>query len=310
MRGDIRQTISASGVLAGKDSASLKFKKSGKLAYVNVKVGEEVEKGEVLAGLDTQDLDIALRQAELDYNAKKASAQKAEDDVKDHDDDETYTQKETRTKAQAAQNIAFDSVKEAKRTYQDAIIASPIDGIITQVNFVAGQNVSVTDLVIQVIDKSEVMFEAEVDEADIGKIALGQKVEVSLNSYPDRFFSGEIIEITPITKTTTSGATVIVVKIKLDNPTINFIANTNGQAEIIIKESKRTLKIPQESLKEGREVLVKNGQNYQTIKVDLGVSSDEEIEVLSGLQEGSEIVTNPEAVKPKSSNPILRFLNR
>jgi len=98
-RQDIRSTVSSSGNLTGKNTANLHFKSSGKLAYINVKEGDPVKPGQVIAGLDTQDLNIQLQQAQNTLRDKQAIAQKAEDDVKDHSADESFAQKVTRTLA-------------------------------------------------------------------------------------------------------------------------------------------------------------------------------------------------------------------
>lgn len=92
---DIRSVVSSSGSLTGKSVANLKFKSGGKLAYINVKTGDSVNIGQVLAGLDTQDLAITLQQARNTLRDKQAIAQKAEDDVKDHSSDESFAQKVT-----------------------------------------------------------------------------------------------------------------------------------------------------------------------------------------------------------------------
>src|SRR5258708_1133647 len=73
-KSDIKETVSASGTLEGKEVANLKFKSSGKLAYINIKEGDQVKAGQTIAGLDTQDLNISLREAERDYEAKNAAA--------------------------------------------------------------------------------------------------------------------------------------------------------------------------------------------------------------------------------------------
>ncbi|KKS69069.1 MAG: Efflux transporter, RND family, MFP subunit, partial [Candidatus Daviesbacteria bacterium GW2011_GWA2_42_7] len=62
-RQDIKVIVSTSGIFTGKDTASLHFKSSGKLAYINAKIGDQVFSGQVLAGLDTQELAIQLQQA-------------------------------------------------------------------------------------------------------------------------------------------------------------------------------------------------------------------------------------------------------
>lgn len=294
-RQDLKSVISASGILTGKETVNLKFKGAGKLAYLKVKTGDTVKKGQAIAGLDTQDLSITLQQALNTLRDKQATAEKVLDDVKNHDTDETFAQKATRTTAEATRDNAYDAVRAAKRAFQDSVILSPINGIVTQqADLSPGQIVSSSDLVAQITNFSEIIFSADVDEADITKVKLGQKAEVTLNAYPDKVFAGKVKEILPQVKTTTSGATTIIVKISLDKSEIRPTYGLNGQVSIIISESPNTLVIPQEALVGGNEVFVKMGKKVVKRQVSLGIRSDTDAEVISGLSENEEVVKNPE----------------
>lgn len=311
-KADIKETVSASGTLEGKEIANLKFKMSGKLAYLNIKDGDVVKAGQTIAGLDTQDLNIALRQAERDYEAKNAAAQNAEDQVKDSSSDETFDEKELRTKAQAAQNIAFDEIKAKQRAFQDAVITSPINGIVTETDVIAGQVVSPSDLIAQIVNEGNYYFEAEVDESDIGKISIGQKADISLNSYPDQTFSGIVEKISPQTKETDTGATIVTVQINLGKPNINFVSGINGQAEIIQKEALNTLVIPTEALINDSDIYIKNGDSFTLRKVETGINNGSEVQITSGLSAGDNVATDPELVKKQlaSNNSFNKIFRR
>ncbi|MBI2597533.1 efflux RND transporter periplasmic adaptor subunit [Candidatus Daviesbacteria bacterium] len=293
-RQDIRSTVSSSGSLSGKNTANLKFKSAGKLAYLNIKEGDKVFAGQVIAGLDTQTLSIALQQAQNTFVSKDAAAKKAEDDVKNHDKDETFAQKETRISTQVARDNAYDSVKEAQRAFGDAVIASPISGLVTQADSLPGQNVSTTDIIAQIVDTSEIIFDTDVDEADIGKISQGLPAEITLDAYGDKIFKGQVNQILPQTKTTASGATVVTVKIKLSDPPQNFVDGLTGQAIIILEEVKNALTIPVDALREDGSVFTQNNQN---IKVKTGIRSDTDVEIKEGLEEKEKVLLNPPAKK-------------
>ena len=295
--GEVKSIISSSGTLEGTDSADLRFKISGKLAYLDAKVGERVEKGDLIAGLDTQDLVINLQQARNTFTAKDAAAKRVEDDVKDNDGDENFTQREERTAAQKARDNAYDDIKAAQRAFQDAAIYSPLSGIVVKADPNPGQVVSAADTIIRIVDDSQYVFEAEVDESDLGRIKYGQTADVSLNSYPDQKFKASVSEITPTTQTTDSGATVVIVKLALGKPAINFVSGLNGQADIITDQVSNVPVIPLEALMDNDEVYIKKGEIYEKIKVVTGLKSDTEVEIKSGLTSDYQVVTNPEAVK-------------
>lgn len=310
-RQNIAATISSSGKLTGKDVVDLKFKSGGKLAYINVKVGDRVEKGAVIAGLDTQQLAIDLQQAQNTYQDKEALAQKAEDDAKNHDKDETFAQKATRTTAQVARDNAYDSVKEAQRAFQDVVIASPITGLITTSSVIPGQIIS-SEVIAQVADFSQFVFDTDIDESDIGKIKLGQNATVVLDAYPDKIFSGKIDKITPQTKTTSQGATVVTIRINLGALEIPPVNGLSGQSAVILESAENVLTIPLEALKDDGTIALKNGQGYYFQKIEVGIRSDTEVEVKSGLNPGDSVVLNPPATtRSRSQSPldaVTRFL--
>lgn len=292
---DITSTVSSSGILTGKEIADLKFKSGGKLAYINVKAGDTVKAYQTIAGLDTTLLAIDLQQAQNTLRDKQASAEKVEDDVKDHSKDETYTQRATRTTAQVARDNAYDGLKAAQKALQDGHIFTSIAGIVTQAPFVAGQNVSAADLIAQVVNLSEIYFDTDVDEADIGKVSLGQSAEVILDAYPDQIFEGEVDQIIPQTRQTSSGATVVTVRINLDNPKLTFVNGLTGQASIITAAVKNALTIPQEALKDGNTVFIQKNGSISLTKVTPGIYSDTLVEIKEGLEKDEKVLLNPPA---------------
>lgn len=309
-RQDIRSTVSSSGTLSGKDAANLKFKLSGKLAYLNVKAGDVVSKWDMIAWLDTQDLSIKLQQAQNTLRDKQAAAEKTLDDVKDHSKDETFTQKKDRSAAEVARDNAFDAVKEAQRAFQDAVIYSPLSGLITQTNGVPGQIVSSSDLIAQVVDNSQITFDTDIDEADIGKISVGQQTEVTLDAFEGETFQGSVDQIIPQTKTTSSGATVVTVKIVLKDAPKTFINGLSGQASIIISESKNALTIPQEALREDGTVFIIDGKSFKPVKVSADLKSDTDVEIKEGLNEGDQVLLNPPSFSNslnQNRNPLFRL---
>lgn len=299
---DIRSSVSSSGNLTGKNTANLHFKSSGKLAYINVKEGDPIKPGMVIAGLDTQDLNIQLQQAQNTLRDKQAIATKAEDDVKDHSADESFAQKVTRTTAQAARDSAFDSVKAAQRAFQDAVIVSPnFFGVVTKTSVqVPGQIVTSADLIAQIVDMSAFYFDTDVDEADISKVAIGAQVEVTLDAYPGQTFTGKVDQVFPQTKTTSSGATVVTVRIILDNPKIVFVNGLSGQSSIIYQAQFNALTLPQEALRDDNTVVVEPSKGVlEEKKVETGISSDIDVEIKSGLSEGEKVLLNPPATGSK-----------
>lgn len=301
---DIKATVSASGTLTGKNSADLRFKVPGRLSFISVKTGDKVYSGQVIAGLDTQDLAISLQQAQNTLRDKQATADKILDDIHLFQygnggfanvgtSNETMTQRQLRTNAEVARDNAFDSIKSAQRAFQDSVIILPLSGTVTQAIEVPNQIVGVTDLIAQVVDDSGIFFDAEVDEADIASVSPGQEAEISLNTYPDQTFKGTVSQIMPNTKTTSSGATVVIVRILMDQERIKSIPGLNGQASITVAKALGVLTVPLESVKSDNTVVVSAQGGIKSVPIKTGIKSDTDTEVKSGLSGGEQIVINP-----------------
>lgn len=313
-KGDIKATVSASGSLAGKNTANLKFKGGGKLAYINVKTGDRIRAGQTIASLETQDLTIALNQANNNLRDKQVTLNKVLDDihlaqygnggfVNVGSSNETETQKQTRTSAEVARDNAYEAVKEAQRKFNDAVIITPFAAVVTEVNIFPGQFVT-GDTAIQVIDDSVVLFDAEVDEADAGKVKVDQEVETTLDAFPDQIFKGKVSEILPQTKLTSANATVAIAKVLIDHLPDNVVFGLNGQASIITQEAKNVLTVPAEALGEENQVFVQKEKGVEPVQVEVGISSDTDVEIKNGLHEGDKVVLNPPSQIQQPRNPL------
>lgn len=303
---DLKQVVSASGTIAGQNNASLHFQGPGKLAFLNVKAGDTVSTGQVIAGLDAQQLSSTLQQAKNTLASNQAALEKVYDDI--HlfqygnggfsnvgSSNETETQRATRIAAEQAVNNSVDTVKAAEDNLNNSVIISPINGIVTTADPLPGQNIAPTDTIVQVVDFSKIYFSSDVDEADIAKVHLGQMAQITLNSYGDKIFVGKVTEIVHQTHTATNGSTVVTVKIALDNQAVDTITGLNGQVDIITAQ-KKNLAIPQSALLDNNTVLVKTKGGIEKRSITTGFQSDTDIEVLSGLKDGDQVVTNPQDV--------------
>ncbi len=300
-RNNIQSEVSASGILSGKNVSTLHFNQAGKLNYLGVANGDIVRQGETIATLDGTAFNSALQQALNNRRNTQANVDYIHDQVKGNEGDETFAQKATRTAAEVANDNAYDTVLAAQKTLKDTVIYSPLSGVVVaQDNISAGQNVTPNDLVAQVVDFSQKRFEATVDESDIGNIKVGQDAIVTLNAYGDTQFKGRVVEINSETKTDSSGSITVTVRIQVDDARIQTIYGLNGQANVITHAKQNVLTLPQDALIDDTHVYVKlpNGKTEKRT-IETGIKSDTDAEVVSGLTEGEQVVTNPQAVTTK-----------
>ena len=284
---DVVRTLSTSGKVEAKKKAVLNFSVSGKLGFVRVEEGDTVTKGEWLMGVDIGDLQIAERTAYYTYLAADANAHEVEDDLKGHDKDETFAQKNERVAAQTVRDKAYDAWLLAQRTTQNAILKAPFGGIVTEMTTqVVGDTVGMVDGV-TVVDPSELYFETEVDEADVGKLTIGQKVKVELDAFDGEEFWGILEEIGFAARTSSTGATVFPARIMFESGTLPRLRlGMNGDAEVETARVSEAVSVAIEAIVDG-EVELESGEK---IKVEVGIEGDNEVEVKGGLKEGDKVV--------------------
>lgn len=300
-RGELVESVSASGEVKADETANLTFQTSGKLAWVGVKEGDRVITGQGIAKLDTLALSVANQQALNNYRDKQALAEKAEDEVKDHAGDETFAQKATRTTAQVARDNAYDSVRAAEQALRLATIISPFDGIVTTANpVIPGINVTPATATYVIVNPDSVYFSTDVNEVDIPKVHPGQKVLIHLDAYPDDVFEGFAEKIGFQSATTSTGATAYKVRVGLPkNTDLRFKVGMNGDAEFTLEIKEDVLLVPATTVIEEKSQtyiwVVDANSRAQKVEVKTDSSSINNIEIVSGLSAGAKVVTRPPA---------------
>jgi HlyD family secretion protein len=204
-------------------------------------------------------------------------------------------------KAQVAQaRAALDNAEEDLRY---SIITSPIDGVVLSRSVEVGDAVSSilvlgsqATLVMTLGDTSEVYVRGKVDEADIGKVRLGQPARIVAESFKDKPFAGKVTCISPLGDEK-DNVTTFEVRVSIDNASGELRANMSANAEIILEEKKGVLLIPEGALlfdkDKNTSVEVpdpKAAGGKRKLAVKLGISNGVKAEALSGLPEGQKVI--------------------
>ena len=298
-RGEITEVVSSSGEVDAGQKADLTFQSSGRLSWVGVKEGDKVKRGQGIASLDTASLNSTYQQAINSYRSYEAAAQKAEDDVKNHSSDETFTQKSTRMTAQVARDNAYDAMKAAETALKFATITAPFDGVITSASpAYAGSNVTYASAIYSLVNPDTFYFNTEVNEADVSKIMVGQKVILRLDAFPEREFESSVTEIGLTSITTSTGGTAYKVKVTLPKTEgVEFRLGMNGDVEIVVNTLSDVLYVPADAVVEedaGNFVWVVNGSGkVKKTKVEIGTSSIDDNQIKDGLKEGEVVIIRP-----------------
>lgn len=297
-KGDLVETLSTTGTIKADEFANLSFQGGGRLAFVNVKKGDVVKKGQAIAGLDTVVLNAAYQQALNNYRNYQAAAESALDSVKDNAGKETYSQKATRTAAEVARDNAYDSVKAAQANLQYATIFAPFAGIMAEVTpSFAGANVTPASVSYILVNPDTVYFDSEISETDLPKIKIGQKVNIKLDAYNDEIIEGKVDNIGIVAFTSSTGGNAYSLRINLPkNIDQKYKVGMGGDVEIILATFNNTVKVPTQALvyeNEKNYIWIKENNRLKKIEVVIGISSDNETEIKSGISDGDVFMSEP-----------------
>jgi len=211
------------------------------------------------------------------------------------------TSKLRQAEAQVAQNQA--SLKQLEEQLSYTTITSPMDGTILSRDVEIGDAVSsilvlgsTATLVMTIGDTTQVYVQGKVDEADIGKVYLGQSARIKVESFKDKTFLGKVTKIAPL-GVEKDNVTTFEVRVSIDNPGGELKANMTANAEILLDEHKNVLTVPEQAVlyDKDRNASVevpdpgqKTGRRKVSIKA--GISNGTKTEVLAGLNPGDTVI--------------------
>lgn len=207
----------------------------------------------------------------------------------------------TRARAQVAQAKAV--LERAEEDLRNSTIVSPIDGLVLSRNVEVGNAVS--SILVQgsqaaalftLGDVSDVFVRGKVDQADIGKVYLGQPARIVVESFRDRRFEGRVIRISPY-GVEKDNVTTFEVQVSIHNPGRELKANMSANAEILLEEKKNVLLVPEAAViyDKDRNPSVEVPDRSQEkgrrrVPVKLGISNGIRTELLAGLAEGQQVI--------------------
>lgn len=251
VRGNILAELPVSGTVIPRNRLEIKPPVAGRVEQVLVAEGQRVKKGAILAWMSSSE-----RAAILD----------------------------------AARAKGPDEVKHWEDVYKPAPIVAPLDGFIIKRSIEPGQFIGISDSVLVMADR--LIVEAQVDETDIGRIKVGQKSVIKLDAYPDQSISGHIEQIAYESETI-NNVTVYKVNVLPDSVPAFFRSGMSATVSFTLEERENVLTLPLTAIKKS------NGQTYAfvrqdgavtAVKVQTGLENNVHLELLSGLNEGAEVV--------------------
>ena len=351
-RGNIVNAITATGTIEPISSVEVGTQVSGTIANIYVDYNSVVKKGQLLAELDktvleselkSQQTNLASAKNEMDYQQKnfnriKELYEKEAVSQTDYEDAE-YKYKNA--------NYTYERLKlqvvTAQKNLSYATITSPIDGVVLSRAVDEGQTVAASfntpTLFTIANDLTKMQVIVDIDEADIGQVKEGQRVEFTVDAFPNDVFEGKVIQVRLEAKTTSNVVTYSVV-VEAPNPDLKLMPGLTANVSVFTMEVNDVLVLPAKALRFKPDIALlkkapkptkkpegfapqenttaknmentKDQQDMPTMvwlqaseddmhpqKVEVGANNGTEYEVLNGLKEGDKVVVSMKEVSLK-----------
>ena len=301
IRGDLTETVSATGALTAMDNVDISSKITGRIVEVLVKENQHVKAGDVLVRLDDtalqatlKQMSARLREATLTYNRYAQLLERG------------AVSQSTFDTAEADYLVAKSNYDKAASDVSDTIITTPIDGYIIGKPTPVGQTISsgigTPQVIMSVATLDNMEIETMVDESDIGQIKEGQKVKFTVDAYPDETFTGKVRLLSKSAETE-NNVIYYKVYVTVDDAKGKLLPTMTARAEFIVDEAKDVMMVPLNCIySEGKRRYVKvyNEQSKESRDVDVtvGLSNDSNIVVTAdGLKEGDKLLVKKAVAK-------------
>lgn len=301
-KGDIQGYISTNATIKSQNTRTY-FGRQGKINEVHVKVGDKVESGNPLLSYDTQEFELAVNQAQIQY--ENALLQRQELDTQANS---IQTAREGKglpeEKIQQADNavrlakLNLDAAKERLNTLGGRVTAD-LDGIVTEVNVLAGGTANPAQPAIVIQDLESLKAVATVGKYDANEIRVGQEAKIISR---ERVYDGEVSFVEPVAKRSpgpTGGETTLTVEVEIKESNPDLTIDFDVETEILVAEANNVVKVPIESIKREKGdrnfVYIIDGDRAREREITPGLYSKDEVEVKKGVKVGERVILNPSA---------------
>lgn len=319
---NISSSVTATGTVEPVTKVEVGTQVSGIVSKLYADYNSTVKKGDIIAELDKTNLlnelasaksNLASSKSEYEYQLKNYTRMKTLHEKQLISDNDYESAVLSYEKAKNTYEMNHIEVNKAQTNLGYATITSPIDGVVLNREVEEGQTVNAgmetPTLYIIARDLTDMRVIADVDEADIGGVTEGQRVTFTVDAYPNDTFEGKV---TQARQEATEESNVITyeVVISAPNPDLKLKPGLTANVTIYTLEKNHVLSVPAKALRftpnkslispedevvdcEGNhKVWTREGQTFKAHSVEVGISNGSLTEILSGIGEGTQVITD------------------
>lgn len=297
-KGSLTERISMSGTIRPISEVDVFAKAGGRIERMNVRAGDRVKAGELLATIEAKEVGWQSAAADAAVEVARANLQGAQ---LDYERTKTLFEGGSAPKAQldgagvrlsqarAGLAQAEASAGLARQQVRNARVEAPISGLVTKAPFNVGNQVGPQAPLFTIQDASKLKMETSVDAQAFTRLTRGQKVEITTDAHGSRRFPATVAQLTPTLDPATRRAPV---ELEIDNADGALLSNMFAQAEISVGELKDVLLIPKDAVlssPSGVSVFVVKDGKAKEVRPKLGATDGAHVVALSGVSEGDQL---------------------
>ncbi|HLO30930.1 MAG TPA: efflux RND transporter periplasmic adaptor subunit [Anaerolineales bacterium] len=313
---DVQQTVDAPGELDNTSETQLLMPVDATLSQVSVKAGEHVSAGQVLARVDDRskaEAQIALKDAREAYDkaanylkylqtSQKVPLTQTRFFLEQTRDGWRYDRKTKSFKGPAPEDWIIDAendlalkkaeFEDAQTTLNQMELKAPFSGVMTEVNATTDQMFHENDVLFKIIASKALEVVGNVTQEDYPLLKVGQSVDVYFDARPDVTVQGKVDRIIP--KLIAGDSPTYDIYISLDQVPDGLVDGMTSDATVTIANRQGVLCLPRSVVHASTDnkalLQVWNGSKTETREVTTGLRGDANVEILSGLEEGEQVV--------------------
>jgi len=281
-RETITESITLRGRFASAQTDSVYYTTSGRIREVLVKAGDQVRAGQPLIRLHNDDLELQVVQAELRYEKQVLSQ---EDTLYKAQFSNSATLKNELRRLEIDMELALMDLAKLRQQLIDSVLVAPFAGQVTAVTAKVGDNIQAYAPIVTLSDPNQLIVEADVDDAALASLSVGQQVRLEFSDMGNTPFKGTIVELPE------TGAAVRRAKIRADERLDQAQMGMVGRAVVILQEKHDAILLPNSAIRQfsGRTYVLMNSPRRE-VDVVLGILGETETEILRGLNEGDQVI--------------------
>lgn len=319
--------LPVSGTMQPVRQATVKAKVSGDVRQITVREGDPVQAGQVLVRVDTADLDARLIERQGQLESARAQFALAEKTLATNQKllKQNFISQTAFDSLESNLNVSRGSVKSAEaqvrlaqNAIKDAQAVAPLSGIVAKRHVQPGEKVAFDTPLVTVMDLKDIELQALVPAVDIPELRVGMNVDLAVDGFGDRRFTGRIERINPSTE---PGTRAILVFVGVPNASNELRGGMFASGRIALAPSAPTMSLPAGAVREEagqtyvwaiedgklvRRMVVVGRRDEESGRVEIKTALPRELKVLAGrfenLKEGAPaLVKAPDVTPPKAS---------